>query len=79
MFSKIFVLLLVANVALAKTKFGITKNIDKGQSNISSIPGLSVSKRECYLCSYPCDNIYCCDDGHPQCCTIGGQCACCDS
>ncbi|CAO3649125.1 unnamed protein product [Cunninghamella echinulata] len=73
MLSKILVLFLVANIVLAKTKF------NKGQSNTSSKPGLNVLKRDCWLCTYPCDNIYCCDDGHPQCCQISGQCSCCDS
>ncbi|CAG2113776.1 unnamed protein product [Medioppia subpectinata] len=44
--------------------------------------GLNVSSygangNDCWVCSSPCSMIYCCDDGYPQCCVVGGYCACC--
>ncbi|CAG2113777.1 unnamed protein product, partial [Medioppia subpectinata] len=45
--------------------------------------GLNVStygvntNKDCWVCSSPCSMIYCCNDGYPQCCIVGGYCACC--
>ncbi|CAG2172205.1 unnamed protein product [Oppiella nova] len=35
------------------------------------------SANNCWVCDSPCAMIYCCDDGYPQCCIVGGYCGCC--
>ncbi|CAG2177612.1 unnamed protein product [Oppiella nova] len=35
------------------------------------------SANNCWVCYNPCAMIYCCDDGYPQCCIVGGYCGCC--
>ncbi|CAO3649002.1 unnamed protein product [Cunninghamella echinulata] len=79
MFCKILVLLLVVDIALAKTEFSITKNLDKRQSNIIPKHGLNIIKRECWNCTNPCSNTSCCTDGYEHCCVVGGHCSCCQA
>ncbi|CAL8117902.1 unnamed protein product [Orchesella dallaii] len=37
----------------------------------------NLAKVQCWICSSPCSAYYCCNDGYPQCCLVGGRCMCC--
>ncbi|CAG2117620.1 unnamed protein product [Medioppia subpectinata] len=43
----------------------------------SNVTTFAQNANNCWVCSSPCSMIYCCDDGYPQCCVVGGYCACC--
>ncbi|CAG2118983.1 unnamed protein product [Medioppia subpectinata] len=50
---------------------------DKDFKQGLNVSTYDVNGNDCWVCSSPCSMIYCCDDGYPQCCVVGGYCACC--
>ncbi|CAG2109892.1 unnamed protein product [Medioppia subpectinata] len=84
--------MIVAFAVIVVVAVGVTANNEKYQKTAlkdihnlkfdSVKPGVNVTNfalksNDCWTCGYPCESIYCCDDGNPQCCQVSGMCACC--